>query len=262
MTFEEATAIMATARRMDAGKPIANNTRLYRRGDDCYAIRLHETDIITLWADGRVTLDTGGWQTVTTKARINEYGPVRVWSDKGIWYCKHSPTYDGGDWTKGALPFFDGITFDADGECVNGPTEREWARYLDDRKAMDARIKSYVSAFIRTLKHDGMPMPSGGDCWGCAMFEPAGMGDADHLLQHLEEAYYVPSLAINAMRAKGYQDAGIYFMLGMDPDNGRMGGNRVEGTMVRRALLAYLRDRLIPLPPGPNTERRHLRSMA
>ena len=55
---------------------MANNTYLiqYEKAD-YYAIRLHSTDVMTFDPDGGVTLHTGGWETVTTKERINRYLP-------------------------------------------------------------------------------------------------------------------------------------------------------------------------------------------
>ena len=43
MTHTEAINTLATARSQAAGKPLANNTRLYDRGTHS-AIRLHDTD--------------------------------------------------------------------------------------------------------------------------------------------------------------------------------------------------------------------------
>ena len=38
-------------------------------------IRLHDTDVVTFTEDFNIILDDGGWQTVTTKERINRYLP-------------------------------------------------------------------------------------------------------------------------------------------------------------------------------------------
>ena len=67
-------------------KKIANNTYLVHRGEGVIALRLHSTDVLT-FRPGSVTYDTGGWRTVTTKARFNRFGPsgVRVYSDKKVW---------------------------------------------------------------------------------------------------------------------------------------------------------------------------------
>ncbi len=55
------------------------------------AIRLHDTDILTFEAD-HVTLNSGGWQTHTTKARLNEYLPagVHVEQKNFDWYVVDS----------------------------------------------------------------------------------------------------------------------------------------------------------------------------
>jgi hypothetical protein len=270
--FQWAVETFARTRNPSAGKPLSGhgpygcvrNTRLYRRGEDCYAVRYHQTDVVTLWSDGRITLDTGGWHTMSTKARLDAYAPVRIDSDRGIWYVSHKLG-------KGRVPYFDGITFTARGRCTNGPSPAQWARYLRERAAMDKRLQTYCTGYNRALAREGLDMPSSGDCWFCAMHTtddgtPLGdITDGAHLLDHIEESYYVPSLAVNALRAKGYQDAGIYMFLAMDPENGRMAGpgsryqasdGSMGGNMVRRALLAYLRDRLLPVAPGPNAEQR------
>lgn len=52
-------------------KKIANNTLEVNYGDK-RTIRLHDTDILT-FENNHVTLNNGGWETVTTKARMNQY---------------------------------------------------------------------------------------------------------------------------------------------------------------------------------------------
>jgi hypothetical protein len=67
-------------------RKVANNTYLERRADSI-ALKLHNTDIITTYPDNTVTLNTGGWQTVTTKARMNEFLPFgRIYQKDFIWY--------------------------------------------------------------------------------------------------------------------------------------------------------------------------------
>lgn len=249
ITLQTAADMFATARNREAGKPLANNTRL-RRVESGYAVRLHDTDVVTLHDDGRVTLDTGGWFTVTTKERMNRYAPVRVFSERGVWYVSHDanrgPYYPT---PAESVPYFDGITFDAKGKCLNGPTPAQWAAYKAERAAVDKAVATYVKGFVKALEK-GMPMPSGGDCWFCSMFE--GQGHSDHLHSHMEEKYYVPSLAILALRESGYKDEGIYFFLGMHPEAGTMGGDRrIVADVIRRALAKYLRKNLHPtLPRG------------
>jgi len=84
LTYEECERLMETARSRDRGKPLANNTRLFDRGD-CFALQLHNTDIIRVFPDGWV-LNSGRWQTVTTKQRLNDWGPVGISQRDFVWY--------------------------------------------------------------------------------------------------------------------------------------------------------------------------------
>lgn len=52
-------------------------------GKGSIGLKLHYTYCVIFHQDGTVTYNTGGWNTVTTKRFINEYGPVRVFSEKG-----------------------------------------------------------------------------------------------------------------------------------------------------------------------------------
>lgn len=53
-------------------------------------VRYHATDVVAFTAD-RITLNSGGWRTATTKARMNqtaqEFGlPFSVFQNKGEWF--------------------------------------------------------------------------------------------------------------------------------------------------------------------------------
>jgi hypothetical protein len=90
ITYEQAKRIVSSARNPEKGKPIGNNTRLIDYGD-CVVVKYHATYIITIYPDGRYLLDNGGWYTVTTKARMNRYAPVRIYSHKGEWIVAGNP---------------------------------------------------------------------------------------------------------------------------------------------------------------------------
>lgn len=69
-----------------------------------------------------VTLNSGGWQTATTKTRINQFsnefcnGRFRVTQEKGDWYVY---LFDAAYSANGELmrvPFADGLTFPIDEE--------------------------------------------------------------------------------------------------------------------------------------------------
>jgi hypothetical protein len=128
----------ATARFPDRGKPIANNTRIFARGED-FAVRLHDTDVVTIHRDGTYTLDSGGWLTVTTKERINRYSPAAVYSEKGVWVVYGS----GGR----RFVFEDGMRVDADGDPIGDYADADDA--LRKKARLDRAVRRYVDGFAR-----------------------------------------------------------------------------------------------------------------
>lgn len=96
------------------------------------AVTYHETEVARIDGD-TVTLDSGGWRTVTTKRRMNqaskEWGRgFRVYQEKGewfVWFC-NTPDED-------ALPFTDGMTFESPPVHWNGDkwTAEPWCDACD-----------------------------------------------------------------------------------------------------------------------------------
>ena len=87
MTHSEAIT-MVRGKRNATRRKVGNNTYAEILQDNSVAITLHSTDVVTIHEDGTYTLRTGGWQTVTTKDRINQYSPVRVYQRKYEWFVK------------------------------------------------------------------------------------------------------------------------------------------------------------------------------
>ena len=235
--------------RNKSNRPIENNTRVVRLSDDRIAIRLHDTDVVVFDKDGSVTLDSGGWLTVTTKARMNEYLGDRghVYSNRGKWFVTKS------GW-EGGVRYFDGIRIAADGTILNPPDPALEQRKAEAETKMRKRINAFVDAYMKELA-EGMPVPGGGDCWGCSLM---GDRDNDHLLSHLTERYYVPTMLWNAMKARNYGDLNVVMGMYLDYEAFQTGTMRVRRAWnsdqpdkhylseFRRALGKYLRKRLIP----------------
>ncbi len=77
--------------KINKGVRLANNTRKFIESDGSYTIRLHATDIITYDAKTNIyTLNSGGWDTMTTRARINEFLPcnIGIHRIKGVTYIR------------------------------------------------------------------------------------------------------------------------------------------------------------------------------
>lgn len=75
-------------------RKIANNTYLIDNGKR-RAIRLHSTDIATEAGPGKLRIDTGGWDTVTTRERLHRFTSCRVYRDKGTTYIDGEKLRDG-----------------------------------------------------------------------------------------------------------------------------------------------------------------------
>lgn len=74
-------------------RPYAHNTRAQRRSPDAIAIRLHRTDVVTFYRDGRVRVATGGWETNTTFDRIRGALPfLRIDGARYLYRCE-APAY-------------------------------------------------------------------------------------------------------------------------------------------------------------------------
>ncbi len=100
-----------------------------------------------------------------------------------------------------------------------------------------------------------MPAPSQGDCWFCVLRTNRddktlgdATGDTEHLLSHMQEPCYVPSLLVNAMneipvsRAAGWRISELWYP-GASPSV-HMSWDSFLKDQLRRSLRRYLRRRL------------------
>ena len=170
----------------------ANNTRVVRVDDSTIGITLHGHRIITVQADDRMILDSCGWRTVTTKQRMNEYLPYpwSVYQKNHIWYLSFM------NWARDNVEYLfqDGITLDVDTQLV---TRAGNLNAADDQKRLLKRARQYAKSYANEFTLGNILAPSAGDCWYCAWF--IGSPDISHLVSHLDESYYVPSLLANAI---------------------------------------------------------------
>jgi len=100
VNYFKAQTLFCSARNKVKGKPIGTATTVVQT-EKGYGIKYHNTIVVEYLPDGSCILRSGGWKTVTTKRRINEYSPVRVYQQNFEWYIadgKDTPT-----------PFVDGM---------------------------------------------------------------------------------------------------------------------------------------------------------
>lgn len=241
-----------TGRNRESRK-IARNTYLQRRGEDI-AVMFHATDVVTYHPDGTITLDSGDWLTMSTRDRQDTFTPrwLRMCNDMGLTYVTVNKKKPGetGPWAEGKrYRYFDGIRFGPRGGCLNPLTETTQEKIDRERKALDKKIKLYVEGWIDTAVTGQMPLPSGGDCWHCNMFpESQGHGEEEHLIAHMEESYFVPSLLVKAIRAKNYNDPDFVmrYVYGMmaNEEGDHFEGTKINVREVRGILRWFMRKHL------------------
>lgn len=222
-------------------KKLENNTYAIRQPDNSISIRLHDTDILTFNPDGSAVVNSGGWKTVTTKARLNEFLPygLGISQERGIWYWSK---FNSADYTHKNLGIFsDGDTIGARGslKLKAKNSDKETKKQSDFRK----KVNNYAAVCAAALP---IEQPSGGDCWHCGMVTEEGkpLGDAvkdtSHLTSHMEENYVVPSLVYHAMQEKGCGQA--YFWYAFDTTKPLEANSFVRAT-VKRAVAKYILKR-------------------
>ena len=62
-----------------------------QKGDGITRVTYHSTDVVTVYPNGKIVLDSGGWRTNTTKLRMNQASQelglgFNVWQRLGNWY--------------------------------------------------------------------------------------------------------------------------------------------------------------------------------
>lgn len=110
MTYDEARALL------DGGKHKVGNNTYLREEVIGIGVRLHRTYVVAIRKDGNYALNSGGYRTATTKARINAFSPAAVYQEKGKWYLFDRTTEE-------RVPFVDGMVVDANGSLVSTPPD-------------------------------------------------------------------------------------------------------------------------------------------
>lgn len=93
-----------------AARKLANNTYVVELTDNQVGVKLHNTVIVTFWSDGPIGLNSGGYHTVTTKARMNavlEGTGYSIAAKRGDWWVHDVHTGRN-------IPYVDGMFLDGD----------------------------------------------------------------------------------------------------------------------------------------------------
>lgn len=104
MTHSEA-ILMVRGKRNANRRKVGNNTYAEILHDGSVGIMLHSTYVVKIHPNNTYTLQTGGWNTPTTKDRINQYFPGYVRQRKGEWYVSVTCS----DGCKNEFPFIESM---------------------------------------------------------------------------------------------------------------------------------------------------------
>lgn len=171
-------------------KKLENNTYL-TRDNDLINVRLHSTNILTFNPDNSVKFNSDGWHTRTTLDRLNKYQDlIRIWSFKFVWSF---------NWNNKPMVFNDNMVIKGKKLIGAKKNDKKINKLLN-------KINLFADNYTNNLYLGKIEKPGSGDCWYCCMQTNEGqsLGEAtkskDHLLSHLKEKYYVPSLLLNTMK--------------------------------------------------------------
>jgi len=149
-------------------------------------VRLHATDVVTWYGDGRIRLSTGRWNTPTTRNRINRYlrAPWSVGTDRGTLYLYRRTVADI-DWRSGRHEFHDGLTIFPDDTTDAVPAPKRAYRPRAAHRAGCA-CASCASRYVPGRFHSNVTWHNAGcvqDHPGNVCPLPRGLGDqGEHIV--------------------------------------------------------------------------------
>ncbi len=236
------------------------------REDGFIYLMYHGTNIVCLAPNGDITLASGGWRSLTTKARINEVLPRNwlLYSHQGIWYLADP-------WGRKHV-FADGMTIKYRGKKVIGAGQPIRPK---DLKQLKDDIRRYASCYVQALVEEGLRPPTSEDCPLChervhVNFSPAAptslmclystnprelgrpkgdvLGDTEHIKCHMARHEYPPSMIINAASEIGISPlsrALIVERMGKNDPSGYLEGVTLDVVkeQLQRVLTRYLQRR-------------------
>lgn len=200
----------------------ARNTLDYTLPNGDRVIRLHQTDILTIYDPGsrglllsRFRIFTNGWNTVTTRARLNEFLPAgfQVYTRKGVMCLNGTP-------------------FRQEVEVMMNGTIRS-----DIAAGDETVLAKKIDAYMREWRKKGLPTveESGGDPW--VISQPKVSHGV--MLDWIESKYVFRLMYGLALEYAGVPDTGIgYYHHWADQRDGKL--ERIDYSRIRRYIRACL----------------------
>jgi hypothetical protein len=101
-SFESCCAAWVNVKNMSAGKPIDNQTRLFKVGEH-FEVRYYGVTLVSWFRDGRCKMSSGGaWRRQGVRLRLERFGVGHVVVVRGKPYWEAAAG-------RALVPFFDGM---------------------------------------------------------------------------------------------------------------------------------------------------------
>lgn len=164
----------------DSSKVVANNTVRYTKDDKIF-YRYFRTDILVISNDV-IKFNTNGHMSYTTRKRMNDFqNKLHIYQKNHIWYARELNTND-----EKTVVYKDGMMYN--------PNRRIFISEGNvPNKKLIRKIKNYSKRFANELP---IKLPSSEDCINCQF----NLHGKNHLLCHIKENYFVPSLLLNVLK--------------------------------------------------------------
>ena len=202
-----------------------NTLEHYNAGVRC--VIFHQTTILRFPARGGFEIDTGGWNTTTTRDRINRSLPPgwRIYTEQGTLYL-HDYNF------RAPVPFHQHIRVLAPRHPVLGGTIKS-----DFSFSRANKLKKLIDAYIGLYRQHGLPpaSESEGDPWILG----AGKTKPDVMLDWIKTRYRHRRLFALALAYAGLSDTGISLF----HDQVDRASGKLDGLHLRR-LRRYVRASL------------------
>jgi len=202
-------------------KRVDHNTLEWMTAGGVRIIRLHTTDILYFPCNGGFSIDTGGFNTHTTRDRLNKFlpAPWGVFTKRGVIHLRNRETGD-------AVPFVQraGVT-------------RSGKVHSDFKPAAHDKERKRIDALLAVYKTKGLPSleASGGDPWVINR----GKVDAWVMKDWVKTRYATRTLYCLALAFAGMTDEGVAIHCMMtDRRNGKL--DRIDLSRIRRYVRACL----------------------
>lgn len=239
--YERAKFAYQKAKYPDKGKPLENNTRCMKREGvkhpvtdeevTAYAVKLHRTDVVTIYPDNIQKLACNGWETRTTRDRINKYSNAYLFQHNNIMYCRIPEKFipdesiDGEyvSWRRNEdahVLFEEDMLINPDGRPMKMDSNEHMKNLRSNKRKIDELCKNYKNALVQEFTYNVFRLrpdqiKENSDCDQCIdlLLNPERDENTAHLYYHMLETHYQPAIVL-----KAHADHAMGFSYNQDGD--------------------------------------------